>query len=204
MPGLHSAHITARLAQHLGGGTHDRAAADRAGRSRCRSCRWMRRSARWWTSPAWRRTRRRRGRPIGRTQARSGLRPEPRQGGVAPLDPPPEAAASGLHDWECGEGEGAGGRGTGVRPACRTNTGASPTRPLPLPTLPVKGSKGSALGGVPRGSAPWWGLGRSPSLVCVHPIALSGRAVWLAARGGLVQDAFRSNNRKEVIQCLIV
>ncbi len=39
-----------------------------------------------------------------------GLRPEPRQGALPP-GPPPEAAASGLHDWECGEGTGACGRG---------------------------------------------------------------------------------------------
>ena len=41
--------------------------------------------------------------------------------------------------------------------------------PPPPPHTPSEGFQGRALGGVPRGSAPWWGLGRSPSLAFVSP-----------------------------------
>ena len=41
----------------------------------------------------------------------------------------------------------------------------SPSRP----TSPVKGSKGSALGGDPRGRAPWWGPGAKPLALLPSP-----------------------------------
>ena len=62
-----------------------------------------------------------------------------------------------------GRGRGRVGR-VSVPPLARGGTDTRPTRPLPLPTLPVKGSKGSPLVGVPRGKAPWRGAGRSPAL----------------------------------------
>src|ERR1700721_2843577 len=38
-------------------------------------------------------------------------------------------------------------------------------QPPPVQPLQVKGSKGSALGGDPRGRAPWRGQGRTPALL---------------------------------------
>ncbi len=49
------------------------------------------------------------------------------------------------------------------------------------------GSKGSALGGVPRGSAPWWGPGAKP-LALLRPLAPVVSAVWLLAAVGLWLD----------------
>ena len=111
--------------------------------------------------------------------ARLGLRPEPRQGALPPGPPPPgtsargqaPAAASGLHDWEWVRGRGRVGEAKGRRPARRTAPLRLAHTPPPPHPLPVKGSKGSALGGVPRGSAPWRGPGRSPGLACVHATA---------------------------------
>ena len=93
----------------------------------------------------------------GEARQGQGLRPWTPPRGAAPQVPlgnPAKGGALGTLHWACGEGEGACGRDTGVRPARRTNTGASPARPLPLPTRPVMESRGRCL---------WWGSrGQSP------------------------------------------
>ena len=50
-------------------------------------------------------------------------------------------------------------------PAIAGTEGSRITWPPPVQPLQVKGPKGSALGGDPRGRAPWWGFrGKAPDL----------------------------------------
>ena len=113
-------------------------------------------------------------------EGRSGPAPEPRQGALPP-GPPPEAEPldSIRFGWVMGRGVRARRR---CRPARRT---APAPRPHPPPHHPikVKGSKGSALGGDPRGRA-LVGSGAKPRLSFVHPIALLGVPVLGPAHAG--------------------
>ena len=64
-------------------------------------------------------------------------------------------------------------------------------RPLPIPTLPVMVSRGSASGGGPGGKAPWRGPGRSPGLACVS-------ATGLTMAGSIHVRGAREHNLKNV------
>ncbi len=56
-------------------------------------------------------------------------------------------------------------------PAVAGIEGRSTIWPPPVQPLQLKGPKGSALGGDPRGGAPWWGFrGKAPDLRFPHPI----------------------------------
>ena len=115
-------------------------------------------------------------------ESKLGASPEPHQGALPPGPPPRQRPLDSMTGG--GQGKGRLGEAKGAVRHAGRRPFASPSRPLPLLTLPVKGSKGSALGGVPRGSAPWWGLGRSPSLASLPPIALVRR------RSGTVAESF--------------
>ena len=72
-----------------------------------------------------------------------------------------------------GRGRGRVGR-VSVPPLARGGTDTRPPRPRPLPTRPVKESRGRCLWwGVQGGKAPWRGPGRSPGLAVVQPIRAS-------------------------------
>src|SRR5277367_2917566 len=111
---------------------------------------------------------------------RSGRCPETRQGGVAPLDPPPKAAAFGIHPfggceggvWGWAQRSGAVLFAEQRRKALRRSAAPSPTphphtrqtdgsqRPLPLVggpggQRPLGGFQGSALTFLPSPDCPW-------------------------------------------------
>ena len=103
-------------------------------------------------------------------EARPGLCPGPAKG-LCPLNPQQRQRLCNPFVGEVGrEGGPCTGR-VAARPTivgrAATMTGAGPPS---RPTSPVKGSKGSALGGDPRGRAPWRVQGRAlallPSLDC--------------------------------------
>ena len=102
--------------------------------------------------------------PTPEERSKVGALPGPHQGGFAPLAPPPEAAASGFHDWEWVRGRGRVGEAKGRRPARRTAPlRLAQTPPSPHP-LPVKGSKGSPLVGVQGAKPPGGVRGEAPAL----------------------------------------
>ena len=154
----------------------DRAAADRAWSSRCRSCRWMPRSVRSWTSRAWRRIRRRRGRVGGQTQRSTAQAAEPKEGqGLRPWTPPEGAAlwtpakggALGTHPlvgvWQGGEWA-----------TAYTVRRDGPCRPLPIPRpatpQPMDGVQRLRLWWGSRGQRPSRVSGRSPDLLPCRPL----------------------------------
>ena len=107
-----------------------------------------------------------------------GLRPEPRQGGFAPLGPPTRGTASGLLPWECGDGEGAWACGVGVAPREGRPRRRTPMPP-PHPHTPMDGFQGLRPWRGSKGQRPLVGSGRSPSL----PSGMRRRRWLIAGRG---------------------
>jgi hypothetical protein len=104
-------------------------------------------------------------------EGRSGRCPETHQGGFAPLDPPPKAAAFGIHSFGCGEG-GALRDWPGLPGSCRRLPadpgGPGQSRnapPSPQPTngfqgpLPLAGVQRAAPSGGVQGQSPWPSFG---------------------------------------------
>ncbi len=106
-----------------------------------------------------------------------GSAPNPARG-LCPLDPHQRQGPLDSMTGRVGRGRGRVGEAKGRRPACRTAPLRLAHPPPSPPHTPSEGFQepprrrpGLALGGVPRGSAPWWGPGRSPGLAFVRPIA---------------------------------
>ncbi len=123
------------------------------------------------------------------------------KGGAPPRTPP-----GGFAPWTPTKGEplepftGSVGRGRGrvgrvsVPPLARGGTDTRPTRPLPLPTLPVMESRGCASGGGSRGATPpLAGCGAEPR-PCFTCAMMSGkrRADQLLVERGLAESRTRA------------
>ncbi len=90
--------------------------------------------------------------------------------GLCPLNPQQRQSL-------CNPSIGAVGRGGGdvtrlrAGPAIAGPARSRVTSPPPVQPLPLKGPKGSALDGDPRGRAPWWVEGKAPVLPVIHATA---------------------------------